>query len=100
MSSQLSAVSSQPRRLRLGLIAEHWSLLLHNLYQVRDFRHHAANCGVVRTLDYLVQPGESQTLDNELLFYRGTNGGAHPLQVNLSAARIRFLCCHSVTSVA
>src|ERR1700730_14707571 len=61
---------------------------------MRTLRHHTADSVVVRTLNHLVQPRESQALDHALLFDRGTNGGAHPLQVNLSAARIRFLCRH------
>src|SRR5579872_3248729 len=61
---------------------------------MRNLRHHAADGVRIRALDYLVQPGKSQAFDHSLLFYRGTNSGTHPLQVNLSAARIRFLRRH------
>src|SRR5216684_5074490 len=65
--------------------------LLHNLDQVRDLGYHPTDRRVVGTLNHLVQPGKAQALDHEFLFNRGTNGGAHPLQVNLPAARICFL---------
>src|ERR1035438_7064946 len=61
---------------------------------MRHLRHHAADGVVVRTLDHLVQPGKSQPLDHQFLFHRSTNGGPYPLQLNLSAARIRFLRRH------
>src|SRR5450631_4237896 len=63
---------------------------------MRHLRHHAADGVRVRTLNHLIQPGESQTLDHQLLFHRGTNRGTHPLQVNLPAARTRFLRRHLV----
>src|SRR5439155_16222297 len=59
--------------------------LLHNLDQVRDLGYHPTDRRVVGTLNHLVQPGEAQALDHEFLFNGGTNGGAHPLQVNLPA---------------
>src|SRR3984885_10153029 len=52
---------------------------------MRNLGHHPADGVVVRTLNHLVQP---------LLFHRSTNRGTHPLQVNLSAARIRFFRRH------
>src|SRR5580704_16227191 len=68
--------------------------LFHHFDQMRHLGHHAADGAVVRTLNDLIQPREAQALDHQLLFHRGTNGGAHPLQVNLPAARIRFLRRH------
>src|ERR1039458_3915328 len=73
--------------------------LFHKLDQMRNLGHHAANGLVVRTFNHLIESGESQPLDHALLFYRGANGGAHPLQVNLSAARIRFLRRHFVNLI-
>src|ERR1700757_2982633 len=67
---------------------------------MRNLRHHTADGVGVRTLNHLIQPGESQALDHTLLFDRGTNCGAHPLQVNLSAARVRFLCRHSLNLIS
>src|SRR5258708_7646553 len=68
--------------------------LSHKLNHMRNLGHHAANGRVVGTLNHLVQPGKSQTLDHQLLLLGGTNGGTHPLQVNLSAARIRLFRRH------
>src|ERR1700680_4258872 len=60
---------------------------------MRHLGHHTANGLAIRPLDHLVQPREAQTLHHQLLFYRGTNGGTHPLQMNFgAAARTRFLC--------
>src|SRR5271169_4438657 len=70
-------------RLRCRNIASNVStrrLWLHDLDQVRDFRHHSANGGIVRTLDHLVQSRETQPLDYQLLLYRGANCGTDPFQ--------------------
>ncbi len=37
-------------------------LRFHNLHQVRDLLHHAADCSRVRPLNHLVQPGEPSPL--------------------------------------
>src|SRR3984893_3194439 len=59
---------------------------------MRHLGHHATNGRVVRTLDHLVQPRETQTFDHQLLLDGGANGGPHPLQMDFgAAARIRFL---------
>src|SRR5579863_8160671 len=85
----------RPRRSKLRL----YKMLLHKLHQMRHLGYHATNGLRVRTLNHLVQPGESQSLDHQLLFHRGTNGGAHPFQLDLSTARIRFLRRHSLSLV-
>src|SRR5208337_714469 len=69
---------------------------MHDLHQVRHFGHHAADGGRVRPFHHLVQPRETQTLNHSLLLGRGTNGGAHPLQVNFPAARTRLLRRHAI----
>src|SRR5437870_10210010 len=73
------------RRPRLG------TSMFHDFHQVRHLGYHAANGGGVRTLNHLVQPGKPQAFDHQLVCYRGTNRGAHPLQVELAAAFIRCL---------
>src|SRR5208283_5390541 len=91
--SKLSAFSSQPsafspKRFTPRADSRKLMALFHHFDHMRHLGHHAADSLVVRTLDDLIQPGESQPLDHQLLFHRGTNGGTHPLQVNLPAARI------------
>src|SRR6266849_5871908 len=66
-------------------------LTLHNFHQVRHFGYHATNGSAVWTLNHLVQPGKTEPFDHQLVFYGGTNGGTHPLQVKLAATLIRCL---------
>src|SRR5450631_4631724 len=67
-------------------------LRLNDLDQVRHLGHHAANGRVVRTLDHLIQPRETQTLDDQLLLDGRANRGTHPLQMDFGAvARMRLL---------
>src|SRR5580698_8029581 len=66
----------------------------HNFDQVRNLSHHAANRGVVGTLDHLVEPGKAQPFDYSFVLHRSTNRGTHPLQVQFAAGRTRFLCRH------
>ncbi len=61
--------------------------MLDDLDQVRNFGNHAANRGVVGTLDHLVQPGETQAFDYQLMFYRSADGRTHPFQMQLATAR-------------
>src|SRR4030081_1188907 len=61
-------------------------LRLHDLDQMRNLGDHSANGGIVRTLNHLVQPRETEPFDYQLMFYRGANRGTHPLQVELAAA--------------
>src|SRR5579862_1124 len=70
-------------------------LLLNDFDQMGDLRDHAANRGVIGTLNHLIQPGEPQTFDYALLFDRSADGRTHPLEVNLPACRRCFFrCCH------
>src|ERR1017187_9142413 len=68
---------------------------LHNLHQVRNFRDHAANRQRIWTFNHLVQPGETESLDDSLLLHRRTNGGAHPLEVQLDAVVGRYFWHHN-----
>src|ERR1700722_12589597 len=63
---------------------------------MRHLGHHAADGRIVRTLNHLVQAGESQALDHQLLLHRRANCRSHPLQLNLSTARIRLLRRHLI----
>src|SRR5258707_109423 len=67
-------------------------LRLNDLHQVRDLRHHTANGGIVRSLDYLIQTRETQSFNYQFLLYRCANRGAHPLQMVFRApACVSFL---------
>src|SRR5208282_2617731 len=57
---------------------------------MRDLGHHPANRGRVFALDHLVQPGETQSLDHQLMLDRGGNGRPYPLELDLCA---RLGCC-------
>src|SRR5216684_2827177 len=96
--NKLSAISSQ----RKTACAEADGFLLQDLDQMRNLSHHAANRCVVWTLNHLVQPGKSQSLDHKLMFHRCANGRDYPLQVYLSGNRLRFLRRHrkSLSSVS
>src|ERR1043166_4075749 len=59
---------------------------------MRHLRHHAADRGVIRTLDHLVQPGKSQSSDDQLVLHWRLNRGTYPLELDLSAALARCLC--------
>src|SRR3974390_2476937 len=87
----------RPTRLRFSddffgalMFDKFMTLSFDNRNQVRHFLYHAANRRRIRTLDDLVQPRESKTLDDQLVLHRGTDGGAHVLQMN--RARLRFVC--------
>src|SRR5579859_604351 len=69
-------------------------LSVHKLHQMWNLGYHSADSLRIWTLNHLVQPGESQAFNHQLVFFRGTNRGAHPFQLNLSAARIRLLRRH------
>src|SRR5271165_6897776 len=74
--SKLSAFSSQPsafspKRFTPRADSRKLMALFHHFDHMRHLGHHAADSLVVRTLDDLIQPGESQPLDHQLLFHRG-----------------------------
>src|SRR5579884_3282809 len=57
---------------------------------MRHLRYHAADRWRIFPLDDLVEPGEAQALDHQLVLYRRLDGRAHPLQLDLGSRRCRF----------
>src|SRR4051812_10514191 len=62
-------------------------LFTDDLNEVRHLCNHAADGERVFTLDHLVQTGEAQSLDHQLLLDRSLASRAEPLQLNLGSLR-------------
>src|SRR5215475_1798258 len=74
--------------------------LLHNLHQMRHFRHHAANRRRVRTFNHLIQASKSQSLNHFLVLHRGRDCRTHVFQPQSSSAGSVFFRRHHSSSAA
>src|SRR6185369_13672381 len=72
-------------RERLLLVAI--LLFTDDLNEVRHLCNHATNGERVFALDHLVQTGEAQSLDHQLLLNRSLASGTEPLQLDLGSLR-------------